>query len=126
MRFDAVEENPEHSMAWSLRGRVRFMLGYPSYKTDFKQALRFAPDSFAARAMHYLCLTEAIVSDEMRDKDQAREQTLGQAREVLVSMQELDHNLPEQKDALEGWQKDMESYEVYHNSLKKEGGCVIC
>merc|ERR1711981_479605 len=106
-------------MAWSLRGRVRYLLEYEHFEHDFRKAIEYAENSFSARAMWYLCKSEKIVSKKALYDPDYRLQAIEAAQELLDTMGELELNTQHQA-ALNEWRGDMEHYRKVHQELIDE------
>eukprot|EP00657_Telonema_sp_P-1_P005639 TRINITY_DN23155_c0_g1_i1.p1 TRINITY_DN23155_c0_g1~~TRINITY_DN23155_c0_g1_i1.p1 ORF type:complete len:180 (-),score=39.55 TRINITY_DN23155_c0_g1_i1:48-587(-) len=126
LRFKTEEESPENSMAWSLRGRIRFLLGYDEYEKDFQTAIKFAPKSFATRAMNYLCVTETIGSPQARKNPNVRERAILRAQVLVEELGKRNNLTSDQESCLEDWKSDLQDYVAYHEQLLvEEAKCTI-
>eukprot|EP00658_Telonema_sp_P-2_P010551 TRINITY_DN1397_c0_g1_i1.p1 TRINITY_DN1397_c0_g1~~TRINITY_DN1397_c0_g1_i1.p1 ORF type:complete len:184 (-),score=34.67 TRINITY_DN1397_c0_g1_i1:284-835(-) len=125
-RFDEKEQNPEHSMPWALRGRIRFILGYSHWSHDFKNALRFAPDSFTARGLNYLCNSELVVRYAVEENSAEMRQALDACQEIWRQMNTLADKTAEQMQQLEAWEEDLRAYNLRCDQLTDQANsCTL-
>merc|ERR1711865_138306 len=122
LRFGSEAESGDFVLAWRLRGRLRYMLGYTHWEKDFEKAITLQESSFSIRVTWLKCLEETCINTH---DPPLRERTMKKAEEVIQGIEGLKEITPANQEALDGFKKRQKQYWVMHEEAAQSGGCTI-